>query len=101
MANIRLPDTDVMNVGNEPGQGPLRAGGQPGPLPQSDDNLPSTPNKAVKRQATALALVRDLEAGPERVRDQGTVYLPKAPGEDTANYSDRLERSVFYNAFMH
>lgn len=100
MGMIPVPDTDVTNVGNAPGAGPLRAGGQPGGSDVlADNDLPSTASKSVKRQAVALKIVRDLDAGPERVRACATEYLPQSPGEDSANYADRLARSVFLNAF--
>jgi len=46
-------------------------------------------------------VVRDLFAGNERVKDKGSTYLPKAPGEDPQNYGTRLQRSVFFNVFRH
>lgn len=98
----QFPTTDVFDQGHFPGDGSLRIGGQNAPgLPQSDENLPSAWSKAAKRQQKALELVRDLSAGPERIRERSTVYLPKAPGEDQANYNSRLARSVFFNVFAH
>ena len=100
-----MPTTDILDQGNRPGDGPLRAGGQPPPnasmTPQSEANLPSTPSDAVKKQMPALTLCRDLAGGPERVRERSTTYLPQAPGEDNQNYRTRLLRSVFFNVFGH
>jgi hypothetical protein len=94
-----MADSDY---GNAPGDGPLREGGQSqSGMPSSEDNLPSTLSPAASRQQHALKLVRDLSGGTETVRACGQSYLPRAPGEDSANYSSRLNRSVFLNAFGH
>jgi hypothetical protein len=98
---ISVPSYDPTDFGNKPGDGPLRVGGQNYADPKKENDLPSTPSKAVQKQAESLAIVRDLWQGPERVREQGAKYLPKAPGEDSVNYRARLERSVFFNAFRH
>lgn len=101
MAYNNLPTTDILDRGNRPGDGPLNpGGGAPVPIGREAD-LPSTPSEAVKKQAKALAMVRDLAAGPETVRDRATAYLPQAPGEDAVNYRDRLQRSVYFNVFGH
>jgi uncharacterized protein DUF4055 len=99
---MNLPTTDISDQGNRPGDGPLRPGGQPstGPI-NRDADLPSTPSATVKKQQPALKLVRDLSAGPEKVRAESTTYLPQGPGEDPANYQVRLKRSVFFNVFGH
>lgn len=94
-----LPTTDVTDHGNKPGEGPLRPGGQPGQPSQDEQNLPSTMSPIRKAQEPALTMVRDLEGGAERVRDKGRTYLPQNPGEDGENYANRLNRSVFFNAF--
>lgn len=99
---IPIPTTDPADFGNRPGDGPFRPGGQPGEIePRAEENLPSTESKAVKRMRPALEIVRDLWEGPERVRAKGSVYLPKAPGEDAFDYGVRLARSVFFNAFRY
>jgi hypothetical protein len=100
MTSLKLPTTDITDVGNYPGDGPLRAGGvtKPG-LPTEGRNRPDTRSDSAKKQAVALAIVRDVWAGTERIREEGSTYLPKAPGEDPDNYRVRLERSVFYNVF--
>jgi hypothetical protein len=67
----------------------------------SEANLPSTKSKAAKSQESDLQLVRDLAAGPSRVKDQGPLYLPRAPREEPENYRSRLQRSVFFNYFGH
>jgi hypothetical protein len=83
--------------GNRPGDGPLHQGGVPlaDPLPPGD--LPNAVSKAAERQATAVTLMRDVLAGPERIRDCGSAYLPQDPGEDPSNYKARLHRSAFVN----
>lgn len=101
MPPFRLPTTDPLDVGNAPGAGPLRAGGQG--LPESllaEHDLPSTPCHAAKCQWPALKIVRDLAAGNERLQEEGPTYLPKAPGEDMANYRVRLARATLFNAFL-
>jgi hypothetical protein len=87
-----------VDAGNAPGAGPLRPGGQSvSDIASPEANLPSTPSKSAAKQAPALTLMRDVVDGPEKVRACGATYLPKAPGEDAANYTDRLNRSVFFN----
>ncbi len=100
--SIQYPTTDITNIGNQPGDGPLRAGGQSIGLPQSRDaDLPSTQSMAVEKQMHALTIVRDLDSGPEAVREKKQTYLPRDPGESAASYEDRLQRSVFFNVFGH
>lgn len=97
---MALPTYDPTNVGNQPGDGPLRAGGGPPTSPiLSARDLPSTKSKAAQQQDGPLEMARDLWAGPERVREQGPKYLPKAPGETAEAYRERLERSVYFNMF--
>ncbi|KKK94759.1 hypothetical protein LCGC14_2679630, partial [marine sediment metagenome] len=64
-----------------------------------DPNLPSTRSPASSAQVPQTTLTRDLSDGQEVVTGSGQRYLPRAPGEDEANYNDRLHRSVFFNAF--
>jgi hypothetical protein len=92
----QLPDPTDM--GNKPGDGPLRSGGQPGTIRLSTNDLPSTRSKTSKRQQHAVQIMRDLWGGTEAVREAGSTYLPRAPGETSQNYSNRLARSVFFNA---
>jgi hypothetical protein len=95
-----VPPVDPTNYANQPGDGPLRIGGQSASsIPETAENLPSTQSQAVKDQQYALTIVRDLEAGGQRVRARGESYLPKAPGESSANYDIRLRRSVFFDVF--
>lgn len=91
---------DPTNIGNAPGDGPLRAGGQnlPG-LTRPDDDLPSTLSHAAKQQREALTLVRDLWRGNERIKDKGETYLPRAPREPAEAYVVRLKRAALYNVF--
>lgn len=101
---FRAPNTDPTNIGNPPGgNGPLRAGGtgMPAGGMTNDENLPSTPSAAAKRQMPALKIVRDLFAGNERIKEEGETYLPKGGGEDQVNYRTRLARACLYNAFRH
>lgn len=101
LAAIPIPTYDPTDVGNQPGMGPMRVGGvDVGALPsQQENNLPSTLSPLAKRQQNDVLLVRDLAAGPSRIRAKGTVYLPQAQSEDPFNYRDRLARSVFFNVF--
>lgn len=103
MPAYRIPDTDVTNVGNEPGAGPLRAGGRPMPSTgvSSPENLPSTPSPAAAKQFPSLAIMRDIWGGNATLQEAGTIYLPKAPGEDQANYNVRLRRAAFFNVTRH
>ena len=91
---------DPTNYGNQPGDGPLRIGGVSLPdVPQQDKDLPSTPSAAAKRQAPAVAMVRDLWQGTDAVRAKGTAYLPQGAGEHPQDYAAKLKRAVFFNAF--
>lgn len=92
---------DPTNSGNKPGEGPLRIGGlELSGLPGIEKDLPSTRSKASKVQMPDLDMCRDLAAGPRRIRDRTTEYLPKAPAEDAQNYNARLLRSVYVNFFL-
>src|SRR5512146_2144402 len=95
-----VPDTDPQYAGNRPGDGPLRISGVSiSGLPSTEDNLPSTVSPCAAKQATVVAMIRDMWGGTERIRAASTKYLPKAPGEQADDYRDRLNRSVFFNAF--
>lgn len=97
---LQSPSYDPLDFGNAPdSDGPLRPGGVPGEPVSEKSNLPSTLSPSAEKQRDALVLVRDLAGGPERVRECGQTYLPKAPGEDPTNYKNRLARSVYLNAF--
>jgi hypothetical protein len=85
------------DYGNRPGDGPLRLNGQAVADILQPGDLPSTVSEAAERQQPAVTLLRDVVAGPERIRDAGSAYLPQAPGEDPKNYRARLLRSVFAN----
>lgn len=101
---IRIPTTDVLNVGNPPGSGgPLRAGGEPMPAggPMRDSDLPSTLGLMAKKQVPALTLVRDLWCGNEKLHEDGETYLPRYAAEDAANYRVRLARATLFNSFRH
>lgn len=101
MAITQFPTYDPTNYGNMPGDGPLRPAGQEqSQMPVHDKaNLPSTLSPAAERQAEALEVCRDLEAGPQQVRNKAQKYLPQGEGEGARNYKARLYRSVFTNAF--
>lgn len=88
---------DPLNVGNRPGDGPLRAGGQSVSMPSTDRDLPSTPSKAAAAQLPAVGLMRDLWGGNPRVKAATETYLPRAPQEAVKDYDARLARSVFVN----
>ena len=91
---------DPLDSANAPGSGPLRIGGKSvSTLPQTEANLPSTPSPQATAQQSAVALVRDLWEGCQKVQDQGITYLPKAPGERGDDYRVRLQRAVFHEFF--
>lgn len=94
---------DPNNFGNPPGAGPLRPGGQPGTpeTPLAEQDLPSTRSAASERQMSALTICRDLFAGQEQMHRKSTAYLPREPGELPDDYENRLQRSLFFNAFSH
>ena len=92
------PTYDPTDAGNKPGDGPLHVGGE-AVSGTTDKNLPSTRSPASEAQVPQTMLTRDLTEGQEIVQGRRQVYLPQAPGEDRANYDDRLLRSVFFNAF--
>lgn len=95
------PSYDPTNSGNKPGEGPLRIGGTQLPgMPGSDKDLPSAMSPIVKMQQPDLLMVRDLAAGPGRIRERKTVYLPQAPAENARSYNSRLMRSVFINFYL-
>jgi len=96
---MTAPSYDPTNYGNRPGDGPLRIGGVSAERPRDERDLPSTPSPCARAQAPAVALIRDVLGGTQRIRAAGPTYLPQAPGEDPRNYAIRLNRSVFFNAF--
>jgi hypothetical protein len=94
--------SDNTNYGNPPGLGPLAPGGQASPYPiSSEKDTPDKLSKAAESQVPSLRIVRDLEAGPGKVKDCAQTYLPQSPGESPANYRNRLQRSVLFNIFGH
>lgn len=93
---------DPTDFGNRPGDGPLRAGGQPAPEnlgTRKANDLPSTRSKASKRQRAATKLVTTLWGGQDEVHKAGNSLLPQNPGEDPIEYNRRKARSVFHNFF--
>ena len=58
-----------------------------------------TISKVAKKMGEDLTVVRDIEMGYSRVREQNTKYLPSHPKEEPGNYRIRLERPAFFNAF--
>ncbi len=58
-----------------------------------------TVTDVAKKMGEDLTVVRDIEMGYSRVKEQKTKYLPKHPGEETENYNIRLNRPAFFNAF--
>lgn len=102
MALYPMSSTDPENVNNAPGDGPLRAGGKSfASYDLRPVDLPSTMTPTIESQQQSLQIVRDLWGGTQTVRERGQQYLPREPGEDAANYSVRLRRSVFFNVFRH
>lgn len=97
MAHGTIPDPT--DSGNKPGTGPLRAGGEPvKALDKNDADRPDTLSPQAQAQVKATTIMRDLWGGTETVRARGSVYLPRAPGEDPNDYNSRLRRSPFFNA---
>lgn len=97
-----MPTVDPNNVGNPPGQGPLRAGGESpagGVAPTDKSNRPDTKSPEYQDQEAELKLCRDLGRGQRAVKEAGQTYLPGAPAERPDDYASRLKRSVFFNAF--
>ena len=91
---------DPTDFGNKPGDGPLRKGGRaPKQEPASNDNRPDTLSPQAKKQTHALTIVRDIWGGTETVRAARQSYLPQAAGEEPGDYSSRLHKSIFFNAF--
>ena len=69
MATSLIPRTVPLAYGNEPGDGPLRPGGQAGiGTVHADEDKPDSMSSAARRQQKALQMVRDLAVGSERVR---------------------------------
>lgn len=64
-----------------------------------EKNRPNTPGLAHQRQARAATICRDCYDGPLAIRDAGEKYLPRFPREEEDAYRDRLNTSVFYDAF--
>jgi hypothetical protein len=60
---------------------------------------PFTPSLSHAAQSAAATVCRDAYAGPLHVRSRAQTYLPQFPGEDHQAYHDRLNTSVFYDAF--
>ncbi len=58
-----------------------------------------TISKVAKKMGENLTVVRDIEEGYSRVKEQRTKYLPKHPAEEPENYDIRLNRPAFFNAF--
>lgn len=95
---MTVPYSDPANVGNAPGNGPLRANGvSVGVIPAGESNLPSRRSQASEGQQSALEIMRDTAQGNRKVKARTTAYLPMAPAEKPANYASRLSRSVFFN----
>jgi hypothetical protein len=95
---MTAPISDRTNYLNPPGFGPLRPGGVEAPgiiVAQSEADYPNHASKAVKAQRPALAIVRDVAGGDERIKACGTTYLPQAEAEAPKDYRVRLARSLF------
>lgn len=104
MTSIRIPTTDVRDIGNYPGDGPLRAGGVSSTMsgsPMASKNLPSTQSTAAKAQAASTQIMRDIWTGNAKFQEAGQTYLPKGPGETTPDYRVRLQRAALFNVTKH
>ena len=92
-----MVNTDPTDFGNEPGKGPLRVGGENTTSPSREGDRPDKRSPASEAQQPAVGLCRDTYGGNQKIRKAGETYLPKHPGEKPMEYSNRLERSVFFN----
>lgn len=91
---------DPNNVGNAPGDGPLRAGGSSTvALPRSGGDLPNWRSEDVKEMAEDVELVRDVWEGTRELRSKSGTYLPQNPGEPLPMYQNRVKRAVLFNIF--
>ena len=64
-----------------------------------DQDRVDTISKVAKKMGEDLTVVRDIEMGYSRVKEQNVKYLPSHPKEEPGNYSIRLNRPAFFNAF--
>jgi Domain of unknown function (DUF4055) len=62
-------------------------------------DAPNAEGVAYGRMKPALSIVDDVFAGTLRMRDRGTMYMPKFSAEDPDDYQMRLMQAVLYNAF--
>jgi hypothetical protein len=66
----------------------------------ADPNLPNFKNSVHCSTAMAIKVVRDVSGGTPLMRDAGTAYLPKEKREPEIEYRCRLNRTVFFNAYL-
>lgn len=62
-------------------------------------NQPDYKTTAYNAMSPAWKVVTDVSAGTPRLREAGSEYLPQEPAEKDLNYTRRLNRSVFFNAY--
>lgn len=94
----RRPTYDVTDVGNTPGDGPLRVDGRSvSDIPETKENLPSTLSPSAESQVESLTIMRHTVAGTPTIREEASTYLPKGAGEGPQSYRERLQRAVFFN----
>jgi hypothetical protein len=60
---------------------------------------PSTRGPAQLRLGEAVKISRDCFEGPLKIKTEGRRYLPQFPKESSKAWENRLNRSVFYDAF--
>lgn len=60
-----------------------------------------TPSKRYMDNKASYDMIRDLQAGTKRLREQGRLYLPQYPNEADSQYKIRLHGAVLINYFSH
>jgi len=68
-------------------------------MSQSEKDQPNVLSHTVKAMRPAIQKCRDVAGGSETIKSKNTDYLPRHPKETWDNYSIRLSRPVFFNAF--
>jgi hypothetical protein len=65
----------------------------------SDRSTVADPSNAWEEMEDDREICRALMGGTRRMREAGTKFLPREPGEDNDEYNARLERSFLFNGF--
>ena len=64
-----------------------------------DKHSPTFCNAAYRSMQRGWKIVKDVAEGTLHLRQLATIYLPKEAAEESKEYSIRLDRAVFFNAF--